>query len=87
LFPVVSRGTQALTAGAGGSWKRGWFRWPLWGVPASLDAASDLVLLPDLAALPARERRVRGLLAVFHSDIARSDQGGYGSFGPARIAG
>ncbi|MCA9495221.1 MAG: hypothetical protein KC621_35075, partial [Myxococcales bacterium] len=86
LFPVVSKGTQALTTCAAGSWKRGWFRWPLWSVPASLETISDLVLLPDLERWSARERLLRGVSVVFRSDIGRSDQGGYGSFGPARIA-
>ncbi|MEQ1564473.1 MAG: hypothetical protein ABMA64_02460 [Myxococcota bacterium] len=86
LFPVVSRGRLAQTHGVSGSWKFGRFTWPLWRVPATLDAASSLVLLREIEGWSARERRLRGVSAVFVSEIARSEQGGYGSFGPARFA-
>ncbi|MEQ1564510.1 MAG: hypothetical protein ABMA64_02645 [Myxococcota bacterium] len=87
LFPVMARGGQAATAGAGGGWKNGHFRWPLWDQPAGLGAVRSLVVSRDVERWTAAQRRLVGVMVVFASAITRSDQGGYGAFGPAHLAG
>lgn len=71
-----------VTTGCSGSWKSGRFTWPLWSVP--LGAATAKAVLADrrLRELTDRERHRLGLLEVMEAPIRRSDQGGYGSFGP-----
>jgi hypothetical protein len=86
LFPVVALYGSAQTACCGGRWKSGRFRWPLWGPRAGLGAVRSLLVHPRLENLRRPEREALGLLVVLASDIRRSDQGGYGSFGPARVA-
>lgn len=83
LLRSSSAGTRLETTGCYGGWKNGGFRWPIWDRPCTLRTVEALMNLPDLQEMPARERRVRGIAAVFDSRIRRSDQGGYGSFAPS----
>ncbi|RME25628.1 MAG: hypothetical protein D6798_08520 [Deltaproteobacteria bacterium] len=85
VAPVTSpRGPRLVTTGCTGGWKDGQFRWPLWTVPASLDAVRSLLATP-LPSEPDSRRRI-GIGAVFQSGIERSDQGGYGRFSPSMPA-
>ena len=86
LFPVAPttspRGVRLQTTGCTGGWKDGSFTWPLWGLPATEATVRSLLLVGDRWS--ARQRAVLGVQAVFTASIRRSDQGGYGSFTPAR---
>jgi len=82
---VAPAGRRILTAGCAGGWKNGCFRWPLWSVPLSRPVARTLVQMAGLAGQDAQTRRARGIAVVFESGIRRLDQGGYGSFAPARV--
>ncbi len=94
FFPVatqVVRGrAQLVTAGCSPSWKRGSFTWPLWGhgdrlSRLGLTAESIQAIVAD-AAIPymrRSQREVLGITRVLEAPITRTDQGGYGSFGPA----
>jgi hypothetical protein len=79
---VAPVGRQILTTGCVGGWKNLQFRWPLWGSPLTRDSVQVVVQLPDLAEIPEKDRRARGISAVFSSAIRRSDHG-YGSFAPS----
>lgn len=93
--PVAARGSAVLTTGCHGGWKDGSFRWPLWTAPLERDSIHSLLGMPGFGApeeheeparLSARERRVRGIGAIFQCSIRRSEQGGYGSLSaPTRI--
>lgn len=81
-FPVTTRRGRALTTGASPAWKTGTFTWPLWLAPASLPVARSLVARADLADLEQDQLALLGVHRVLRAPISRSDQGGYGSFGP-----
>ncbi len=73
---------QLVTTGCDVGWKRGAFRWPLWSVPLSSPVITALLADSRVAAMPAAQQRRLGVLEVIQAGIRRSDQGGYGSFGP-----
>lgn len=88
-YPCFSSPSGTLTQGCSGSWKRGDFVWPLWTVPASGAAVQSL--LAQVAA-PGRADARRadwygawGISRILQSQIWRSSQGGYGTFGPPRV--
>ena len=87
-FPCFASPGRTLTQGCSGGWKRGEFVWPLWSVPAS---ARTVVSLLAQVAPEAEEGkrgdwyRAWGISRVLQSQIRRSDQGGYGTFGPPRV--
>jgi hypothetical protein len=88
-YPCFASPSRTLTQGCSGSWKRGNFAWPLWVIPAT--AHSVRSLLAHVAA-PSRDdvRRAEsygawGVSRVMQSQIWRSAQGGYGTFGPPRV--
>ena len=81
-FPVVSAGASAAPPGSGGTWKRGTFTWGVWS--ESLDAASMRAVIAAGWTAEVRRSRV-GLFREFQCAIRRSEQGGYGSFGPAAV--
>lgn len=83
LLPVVNDGGRLLTTGFSGSWKRGTFRWPLWQPPLTRPVVSSLITTAGLADLSRDELGVWGVSEVMAAPVRRSDQGGYGSFGPA----
>ena len=84
FFPVAPIDQRLATVCCFGRWKDGDFRWPLWVRPVSKDTASSILLSrPD--RMVAAERVARGIGAVFSCGIRRSDQGGYGSFEPAKV--
>ena len=88
-FPCFASSDRTLTQGCSGSWKRGVFVWPLWTVPAT--ARSVRSLLAQVAAPEGSSSqradwyRAWGLSRVMQSQIRRSPQGGYGTFGPPRV--
>lgn len=87
-YPCFASSQGTLTQGCSGSWKRGFFVWPLWTTPATARAVQSL--LAQVAAPEVDERRVDwyrawGISRVMQSQIRRSSQGGYGTFGPPRV--
>ncbi len=83
-LPTVPVGSRVRTTGCIGKWKAGHFRWALWTQPLSRDMVRTLTRL-DSVAMSSDERTARGIGVVFSCGIARSDQGGYGSFEPAAV--
>lgn len=92
FFPVATRvvrgRTQLVTTGCDPNWKRGSFVWPLWGaglgrVPG-LPASVVPSILADVALsqMGQRDANALGITRILRAPITRSDQGGYGSFGP-----
>ena len=88
-YPCFASPQGTVTQGCSGSWKRGLFVWPLWSAPATARAVGSL--LAQVAAPEDSERRRAdwyrswGISRVMQSQIRRSPQGGYGTFGPPRM--
>ncbi len=87
FFPVAlhtdRRGLLHLaTTGCEGGWKEGSFQWPLWRVPLGSDVAGSLLADSGIPRISPADRRRLGVSEVMRAGIRRSDQGGYGSFGP-----
>ncbi len=82
---VVPKGGKILTTGCSGTWKEGTFTWPLWTVPLSRSVIRTVLTLRMADLTTDAERRRLGIGVVFESSIRRSDQGGYGTFSPARV--
>ena len=91
LHPVFAGRERTLTQGCSGSWKNGWYSWPLWRRPASRHVVRSLLAHAyDHSDDADRERRRSwfrswGVGAVLKSPIRRSSQGGYGTFGPPEV--
>ncbi|MCY4110167.1 MAG: hypothetical protein OXG11_14230 [Chloroflexi bacterium] len=88
LYPVFAGSGRTQTQGCSGSWKNGWYSWPLWGRPAtSLAVRSLLAHAYHHPALLNRHLWYRswGISTILRSPIRRTDQGGYGTFGPAEV--
>ncbi|MYJ34148.1 MAG: hypothetical protein F4067_16285 [Acidimicrobiia bacterium] len=88
-YPVFGSAGRTLTQGASGGWKRGSFTWPIWTKPATRRAVSSL-LAHTTGAQPGLSKRADlypswGITRVMQSAIRRSDQGGYGTFGPPEV--
>ena len=95
-FPCFRSTNGTATQGCSGGWKRGHFTWPLWNRPARSAAVASLLAH---ASNPAptepwmenqflercRQYSGWGVVRVIQSQIRRSDQGGYGTFGPPRV--
>ena len=84
-LPVAPVGTRVRMTGCVGGWKTGELQWGLWTVPLVREVVRSTLRL-DLVNMRADEREARGIGVVFACGIKRSDQGGYGSFEPARVA-
>ena len=88
------RGRQAnyrtLTQGCSGSWKSGWYSWPLWCKPASHYAVRSLLVHAYSRDSTITDRidcfRSWSVFRILQSSIRRSPQGGYGTFGPPEVA-
>lgn len=84
LHPVFAESEGTLTQGCSGSWKSGNYSWPIWRKPASPRVVKSL-----LAHAYSTERvqwfRSWGVFRIMNSSIRRSDQGGYGTFGPSEV--
>lgn len=68
---------RTVTTGCTGNWKAGIFTYPLWEPPLSASAAKSLV-----ATAKVGESRSLPIHRFVRCRIRRSDQGGYGTFGP-----
>ncbi len=87
-FPCFASPGRTLTQGCSGGWKRGEFVWPVWSAPASSRTADSLLAQVAPEGKENKRRhwyRAWGISRVFQSQIRRSDQGGYGTFGPPRV--
>jgi hypothetical protein len=90
FYPVTRTANGSLqTTACDSQWKRSAFRWPLWSVPGRRDVVRSLVadrtLISDSARLRAEVLDARGIFSVLRAPIRRTDQGGYGSFGPPDV--
>ena len=88
LHPVFAGRGRTDTQGCSGSWKSGWYSWPLWRTPASPRAVKSLLIHAyDHPAASNRDRwyRAWGVSTILRSPIRRTDQGGYGTFGPPEV--
>ena len=88
LHPVFAGRGRTDTQGCRGSWQNGYYSWPLWRRPASPRAVKSI--LTHAGGQPAASGRhpwyrAWGVSTVLQSPIRRSDQGGYGTFGPPEI--
>jgi hypothetical protein len=84
-FPVACISSRLETTAVRGGWKDSVFTWPLWNDFLRSPTIRALVARRDLPHLSAAQCRALGIPVLFQSDIARSAQGGYGSFSPARV--
>lgn len=84
--PVFAGSDRTLTQGCSGSWKAGFYSWPLWDTPATPNAVKSLLAH---GYDPSGDRtlwfRSWGVVTILRSRIRRSSQGGYGTFGPPEI--
>ena len=88
LHPVFAGRGRTLTRGCSGNWKAGSYTWPLWRKPASLRAVKSLLAHAcDNRGSSDRRRWYRswGISTILRSPIRRTDQGGYGTFGPPEV--
>lgn len=86
FFPVASKRSSLLTTGVKGGWKDSTIRWPVWTLPLSVNAIRSLQSWEGLRDPMARERwSAAGISGLYESRILRTEQGGYGSFSPARV--
>ncbi len=83
VFPVGRR--EPRTTGVEGGWKSSAFTWPVWEVPSTARTVHSLLAWKNIEGSATTEREARGVGVVFSSAILRADQGGYGSFSPARV--
>jgi len=87
FYPVTrtSRGSLRTTA-CDTAWKSSAFRWPIWTGQATRPVVRSLVADPSLVSRPPKatpaDLTARGIASIRQAAIRRSDQGGYGSFGP-----
>ena len=89
MHPVFAGRDRTLTQGCSGNWKAGRYSWPLWNKPARPFAVKSL--LAHAYHHPATGGRYPwfrawGVFRILQSSIRRSDQGGYGTFGPPEDA-
>ena len=81
---------RTLTQGCSGSWKSGHYAWPLWSRPAGRRTVQSILahaMGTTVEVLRVREMWYRSwsITRVMKSAIRRSDQGGYGTFGPPEM--
>ena len=91
-YPVFAGRDRTLTRGCAGEWRRGGsLTWPLWSRPAARGAADSLLTHATADAGTRKFETQRkwygswGITQIMTATIRRSDQGGYGTFGPPRI--
>jgi hypothetical protein len=92
FYPVCRTAYGSLrTTACDDQWKRSAFRWPLWSAACtrnvvwSLVADETLVSRSRRSSLQPEILAARGILSVLEAPIRRTDQGGYGSFGPPDV--
>lgn len=84
MLPVLPCEDGNRTTAAGGRWKSQWFRWALWRAPLDVDSLRSTLPLGARADLAAQDNSARGFGVRLETMISRADQGGRGSFAPAR---
>lgn len=91
-YPVYVFQNSTVTQGCSRAWKRGSFSWPLWNRPSSFMMVKSLLAHayePPPANRLAQDRtrwyRSWNVFMVLRSPIRRTDQGGYGTFGPHEV--
>ena len=87
-FPVFAGRDRTLTQGFSGTWKSGHYSWPLWRKPAGSYGVKSLLAhaYNDGTTSPRPGwYRSWGVFAVLRSPVRRSNQGGYGTFGPSEV--
>lgn len=82
FFPVAATRGRLQTAGCSDEW-RGSFTWPLWTAAVTAPVVRSLLTDPNLGSLDETQLSLRGISRLLKSQIRRSGQGGYGSFGAA----
>lgn len=84
-FPVFAGRDRTLTQGFSGTWKTGHYSWPLWRNPTGPQGVKSLLAHAYHDGTTSRQDwyRAWGVFTVLRSPVRRSDQGGYGTFGPA----
>jgi hypothetical protein len=85
-FPVGASGGKVRNAACSGRRLEGEFYWPLWEVPAGLDAIRSLVVYPNLSRLNAKAREALGITAVLCASLTKKADGRSGTFSPSRRA-
>jgi len=90
LYPVFAGRERTVTQGCSGKWKDGYYSWPLWHKPATPRVVKSLLAHAyDHTHAPTSKRHrwyeSWGVSAILRSPIRRTDQGGYGTFGPSAI--
>lgn len=88
LYPVFAGRGRTHTQGCSGSWKNGWYSWSLWQRPATPHAVKSLLAHAYHHSAPSNRHlwyRSWGISTILRSPIRRTDQGGYGTFGPAEV--
>lgn len=84
FFPTSTHSGELRTTACSDAWKIGGeLKWPLWRRGAG---AAEIRSLVATRPPGKRDQRARGIVAVATSEIRRTDQGGYGSFGPTRLS-
>lgn len=85
--PVFAGRERTLTQGCSGTWKSGYYSWPLWRKAATPSAVKSLLAHACDGALASRHGWYRswGVFTILRSPIRRSSQGGYGTFGPPEV--
>lgn len=87
-LPVFPGRDRTLTQGFSGTWKAGHYSWPLWRKPAGPYGVKSLLAhaYHDGTTSPCQNwYRSWGVFTVLRSPVRRSNQGGYGTFGPAEV--
>lgn len=83
-FPVFADAKRTQTTGCGGSWKFGSFTWALWSEPTGVDGCRTVAAHARTLAEDSIWAQQLSIHTVLQSEIRRSEQGGYGTFGPPR---
>ena len=85
--PVFAGRERTLTQGCSGTWKSGYYSWPLWRKAATPNAVKSLLAHAYEGAAESRQGWYRswGVFTILRSPIRRSSQGGYGTFGPPEV--
>ena len=85
--PVFAGRERTLTQGCSGTWKSGYYSWPLWRKAATPNAVKSLLAQACDGAADSRHGWYRswGVFTILRSPIRRSSQGGNGTFGPPEV--
>lgn len=81
-FPVFPDKNWIKTTSVIGKWSGASFLWPLWRYPVGYHTAGYLV--SHISSYNEHKYPCWGVFNIMQSDITRNDQGGYGTFRPAK---